>query len=590
MNDTTEPTTAAPSTETPLAGEVIRRYAGFPSGKGGAGVRGVWLRPMGEGALSLAREIIDRWGRRGEPSAGVTLPFREGVRRKETSPEVGIHSDPLDIGPVAPQRRDRGGTVARSLSRALSGDAELPPDVSHAAPLRGAGAEPEKRAGSSVAQAPVKKISTRRGEGGAALSRTEERRIVGIAVSPTAHFSTGHRHDDAVSGETTAGGTDAAALPVALPPVPPLPAGTGAAGIARKEGAPGALPVVRVGAGRANRAAALSPEPGRMPPPAEAVRVRRAVSLHGPVEGAAVDSPLSSVSAAPPRSLFRSPAGVQAGAAQGGGGSATTSVPVSASETGRGTDHVEPDSHLPRPSGGGRPYILRKLSPGADSGGESRGVAGVSPFGGSRLVAPGSAGIVRSFDDGGGAEGVSPLTLSRSAGSLPLSGGTAGYCPDPSGPESTLGSALRHAVEIHGRSDSATLPVRVGRGVPGTGSRSAGTPEVARWTAKGAGTIMPALKAVPSGAAGRQGESGSPTIAGVWGAADKVAQRAAEQIGTPETVPPPSDPSQSPRPTEGSTGTASVALIEGPALERLADRVYAVIEQRLIVEKERRGL
>jgi hypothetical protein len=29
---------------------------------------------------------------------------------------------------------------------------------------------------------------------------------------------------------------------------------------------------------------------------------------------------------------------------------------------------------------------------------------------------------------------------------------------------------------------------------------------------------------------------------------------------------------------------------EGPDLERLADRVYAVIEQRLTIEKERRGL
>ena len=68
-------------------------------------------------------------------------------------------------------------------------------------------------------------------------------------------------------------------------------------------------------------------------------------------------------------------------------------------------------------------------------------------------------------------------------------------------------------------------------------------------------------------------------------------QRSAEQEATSATGP--AAPG-APTPAATPVPAAAAPLLDGNPggidLERLADRVYAIIEQRLIIEKERRGL
>jgi len=69
-------------------------------------------------------------------------------------------------------------------------------------------------------------------------------------------------------------------------------------------------------------------------------------------------------------------------------------------------------------------------------------------------------------------------------------------------------------------------------------------------------------------------------------------QRSAEQESTSATGP--AAAPGVPTPAATPAPAAAAPLLDGNPggidLERLADRVYAIIEQRLIIEKERRGL
>jgi len=247
----------------------------------------------------------------------------------------------------------------------------------------------------------------------------------------------------------------------------------------------------------------------------------------------------------------------------------------------------------------GQPYLLRRL-PSADSAdnaerGSSRGFAVATP--GRRAVTQAApAAVQRKTAEAATSllshrATVSPLPLQRDAASAapaeaehPVLAGSPAHAVAPSSLD-RLGTPVAAVLPLPARRERLNRTMGVSDLVE-NGSGAAALAAASRTPA-----TLPLARGTMPGAVFRQASGFPQAEAGARAGSSFSLQRSAEQEATSATGP--AAPG-APTPAATPAPAAAAPLVDGNPggidLERLADRVYAIIEQRLIIEKERRGL
>lgn len=636
-----------------LARSVRGRYDSLSPQRGGGMVMGMErLQSMAEGGASLSMEIIGRWSSRDAPAVHGPLPFRAGIRRaaipdgeapglraadSEQSP-LSLQGSSIAVGTGSVFGRsaaDRGGSATARLQPRLSGSVGQAlagsPGAKAVHERLSRSAMPYAATSSAMAERPSEQtgpatgrpIATGRSAAthqpgavtGAVPAQVQVRNsgasrpLVQRAEAPM-KAEAGEPAPDQVS---TAGG-QTVSLP--LPGQPGTVAALPSFPVARPAGARRQVHLVRLSdtadPKSGNRAterageAGASIQPHRMPRgsifPAGA-----APSGAGWDNGATVSRTVSGHDTPMPlsRAQETSTASVSA---QGGVPLALSAVPEAAAASAVPNPAATPLVSNPaavdatatpvtaRSFAKGQPYLLRRL-PSADN-------AGSAVTAGSRESASTASGRHAEMRAAPAAvqrktDGAATLPLSHWATVSPLQRDVVSAAPAEAGHPVQAGPPAQ-AIAASSRDRAVTpvagvLPLSAGRERP---NRTAGGTELAG-NGSGAAALaaaprtpatLPLARGAMPGAVFRQ-VSDSPPVGAPAGSSAHL-QRTAEQEAASATGPAaaPGAPITAATPAPAPVLPLPGGTMGEPDLERLADRVYAIIEQRLIIEKERRGL
>lgn len=577
MNETSKPTTVGKSGDIPLERAVLQRYETLsPLGRS-AGMlgRGERLQLMGEGAATFAQEIIGRWWRSAEPTARVELPFRSGIRRMENKAETGTSPDHADSVATLPNRHEAGGNDSVFVPMPAISPA-VPPVAAQKVPMRGGGADISTISRSSAFP-----------ERWAPVSGLLPPESAGRMLSPERSKSlTTVLHD------------------------PARPAVSRAASDATSHGFAGDISPVVADPSEAAALSAAGPLDRTRMRPVPARILADAGALADPVPIYSLKNTCAREHAGTPLPAFAAVSG------ESGGGSSGAIAAQEKSERNRPQPGASPDSRIAgespvampvagrvvnsgsgpfvqRSAGRGRPYILRRLTSFVDAGVKSRDGSGALGVSGNAADADSDGGTTGTTSGGKGTTDIAFLVpFKRSKVAASSFGAKARY---PAAVETlSPGATVTHdTVEVSRKGyGSAVRMESVERTPVFAGSGLGVTPDLQRGGMAAVDMMPLAGKTAPSWIDVRHPESRPQFGMGFRTAIHGVVQRATEQA-TQSDIAAPEPLSASPPATslgEGAAGQLPVAPVEGPDLERLADRVYAIIEQRLIIEKERRGL
>lgn len=598
MAETTDPKTDSPNDCAPLEGVVRQRYLGFSPLARSAGMvaRCERLQLLGERASSFALEIIGRWGGGMESSPGVDLPFREGIRRKPAV--TGAKSPALAETPG-------GRPGVTDSAPAVAGELQVP--AGYAEPFPGGGeavaaAVPpviKHPGGGGVEKVPAGRWESATRKGAASDGRyrrgaaTEPEPVQGADAVPLA-AGTSHPPTAGVVTKLTAADRPVAAngggvvhgvrLKRAVTGTTALP-GTG--GGNRTEGCAGTL---------------RSPVTSKGTPPAESYggESRRA-------EGGEMVPDLPGLPVV--RELAKGEKIAAAGSFSGGAVTAAR-APAGKGESASGALAAS----AVRLHDSGSRCLLRRLPPAHADGGPSVMAEAAWGTAASHRTEPFPApamplSTVTVPDMRGGAEAAASLHLQRRIAD-PSDAGTARRLPvvAVAPPRSEVAATATAGVY---RTPNRSNPVNGEVGIVFSGDqatprysepqgggrplrpKAVGSRGLLRVAAGGGEMPMPALRLAHSGDSVHTDQLRRP-VAEERAEYSRALQRAAEPRsgGAAPSAPLSPVPAALPAPGAGYAADErqSLAGMAPADLERLADRVYAMIEQRLTIEKERRGL
>ncbi|MSM38812.1 MAG: hypothetical protein GJT30_04215 [Geobacter sp.] len=645
MDDTTARHTDAPPAGTggedgtlSLARSVRGRYDRLSPLQGGGMVTGMErLQNMAEDGASLSREIIGRWSNRDAPAVHGPLPFRSGIRRaaiRDGDAPGLLAADREQSPPPLPAALAvvGNGSVSGRIAtdRGVSTSARLQPRLS--------GSIGQTLAGSPGAKAMNERLSRAAMPYAAGSPAMAERPAEQAGAATGRHVGTGLPISIGRPATTDQPGAWSGAVP--------LPAGMGEVShpsVQRVEASMKAEAGARVTEqlSTAREQAVSPPLPGPMghatalllSPAARPAGARREVQLvrlsdtasrksgNRETEQSGESGEHSRVTRGSDAPAGAAPSGKIPGIGASGSRAVSghdTPLPFSrAQETSTATDSVQQSpvslesSAAPgsaaaavetaapfsaRSFAKGQPYLLRRLpsagSAGSAGTGSSQGIGSTTPGRHAEMRAAPAA--VQRKTDGAATSSLShrstlsPLPLQRDAVSAAPAEAEQPVLAASPAQAAVPSSRDRAVASVAGVLPLSARQERLNRTIGGSALVENGSGAAALAAAPRTPATLP-LARMP-GAVFRQISGFPQAMDGARAGNSAPLQRSAEQETTSATGPAAGQGAPTPAAVPAPALPLPGGNPEGIDLERLADRVYAIIEQRLIIEKERRGL